>query len=91
MVLCTIVAAAKLRNRGIGARLQVTDLQGVRQADGTYMLTDPGVLCTDTGRFGGAEIGNPGQKFIDWNVSNLESAMSDLAPVPARSMAGRAI
>lgn len=41
--------------------LMVTDLQGVRNGN-QYILTDPAILCKDSTRFGGTNLGG---KFID--------------------------
>lgn len=40
-----------------GGYLMLTDLQGVKEACGSFMLTDPVVLCTDVNRFGHTNLG----------------------------------
>ena len=37
--------------------LMVVDLQGVRNPDGGFTLTDPVVLCTDLSRFSSTNLG----------------------------------
>jgi hypothetical protein len=85
----TLLEFMKFSYTFTGGYMLVTDLQGTKNESGLpwadpehpgYTLTDPGVLCTDRLRFGGAAKGNLGPEFM---LRNLERCCRLLGvPVP---------
>jgi Alpha-kinase family len=53
--------------------LMVTDLQGVRQGN-EFILTDPAILCKDSTRFGGTNLGG---KMIDKCMQSTEAMLDE--------------
>eukprot|EP01065_Artemidia_motanka_P002739 TRINITY_DN11297_c0_g1_i1.p1 TRINITY_DN11297_c0_g1~~TRINITY_DN11297_c0_g1_i1.p1 ORF type:complete len:875 (+),score=258.65 TRINITY_DN11297_c0_g1_i1:58-2682(+) len=52
-----LAAFALWTSQVTGGHMMVVDLQGVRLRDGSYVLTDPVVLCEDYNRFGSGNLG----------------------------------
>jgi hypothetical protein len=57
-----------------GGYLMVTDLQGVRTDDDEFILTDPVVLCKETTRFGGTNLG---PKFMEKCMTSTEAMLEE--------------
>ncbi|CAK0861937.1 unnamed protein product [Prorocentrum cordatum] len=63
---------AQFTHEATGGYMMVTDLQGVRTAEGGFLLTDPCVLCHDVMRFGG---GNMGQRAMERCTASLAALL----------------